>query len=447
MPGITQRLLRRFLLPLLAIYGTVILSTVHAQECTDSSTRGVATQSCHHRAAREDFGGCICCREKLTGNWLDVRPGLADNGITFDADVVQIFQGVAHGGSRQASDYAGHGDYLLGFDFEKLAGWRGLSVALRAENRWGHFLAADAGLVAPSALHAATPSIETYDLLLTNVLFTQVVSENVSVLFGKMDTLDSDRNPFASGRGKTQFMNTSLLEPVAGIPTVPFATLGAGAVFSVDGMPAAQVLVLNATDTTTTSGFDELFRDGVAILGGVNVPVPIAGKMGIHSFNGAWNSKTFTSLGQDPRVIGGNAPIAATDGSWAAWWSGAQYLYQDPCDPMKGWGLFGRFGVSRGKTNPIQYFANAGIGGQSPIAGREDDQFGIGWFYNGFSGELGPIATNQLGIGDYATGVEIYYNYAATPYLRVTPDLQVVEPGVTTANTALILGLRVQIDL
>ena len=87
------------------------------------------------------------------------------------------------------------------------------------------------------------------------------------------------------------------------------------------------------------------------------------------------------------------------------------------------------------------------IGGQSPIAGREDDQFGIGWFYNGFSGELGPIATNQLGIGDYATGVEIYYNYAATPYLRVTPDLQVVEPGVTTANTALILGLRVQIDL
>lgn len=52
-----------------------------------------------------DFGGCLCCREKLTGNWLGVRPSLADNGITFDADVVQIYQGVAHGGQRSASDY------------------------------------------------------------------------------------------------------------------------------------------------------------------------------------------------------------------------------------------------------------------------------------------------------------------------------------------------------
>jgi len=266
------------------------------------------------------------------------------------------------------------------------------------------------------------------------------------VLFGKMDTLDGDRNPFASGRGKTQFMNTSLVEPVLGIPTVPFATLGAGAIFFKDGMPAAQVLVLNATDTTTTSGISELFADGVAILAGVNVPVPIAGKMGIHSFNGAWNSKTFTSLGQDPRAIGGNAPLATTEGSWAAWWSGAQYLHQDPCDPMQGWGVFGRFGVSDGDTNPIQYFANAGIGGQSPFCGREDDLFGVGWFYNRFSSSLGPVATMALGLETRATGVEIFYNYAATPYLRITPDLQVVEPGTNRANTAIILGLRVQLD-
>ncbi len=127
------------------------------------------------------------------------------------------------------------------------------------------------------------------------------------------------------------------------------------------------------------------------------------------------------------------------------WWSGAQYLYQDPCDPLKGWGLFGRYGVSDGQTNPIQYFANAGIGGQSPFRGREDDQCGIGWFYNRFSGEIGPIARTALGIENVATGVEIYYNYAVTPYFRVTPDLQVIEPGVNRANTVLILGVRAQV--
>ena len=422
--------------------------TIAAALCIDtgfSNTCSADTRSHWNGAAGEDFDGCLWCREKLTGDWLGVRPCLADTGITFDADVIQFYQGVAHGGVRETFNYGGHGDYLLGFDFEKVVGWKGLSLQLRAEHRFGEFLASDAGLIAPADFHAASPTIETEELILTNVLFTQVVNKNLTILFGKLDTLDGDRNPFASGRGKTQFFNTSLIEPVLGIPTVPFATLGAGAILSVDGMPFAQLLVLNATDTTTTSGFDELFRDGVALLGGVNVPVPIAGKMGIHSFNGAWNSKTLTSLGQDPRVIGGNAPIATSEGSWAVWWSGAQYLYQDQCDPMKGWGLFGRFGASDRDTNPIQYFANAGIGGQSPFRGRKNDLFGIGWFYNRFSSNIGAPATTQLGLEDAATGVEIYYNYAVTPYCFVTPDLQVVEPGTSNASTALILGLRAQV--
>lgn len=278
-----------------------------------------------------------------------------------------------------------------------------------------------------------------------SVLFTQVVNENLIVFLGKLDTLDGDYNPFASGRGKTQFMNTSLILPVHGVPTVPMATLGAGAVILVEGMPFAQVLVLNATDTTTTSGFDELFADGAVILGGVNIPVPIAGKMGIHSFNGAWNSMTHTSLGQDPRVITGRIPIATTAGSWVMWWSGAQYLYQDPSDPMKGWGLFGRAGASQGETNPIEHFFNFGIGGQSPLPGRENDQFGIGWFYNRFSNELGPIAVGLLDLRSSSSGVEIYYNYAVTPHFLLTPDLQVIEPGTNRANTAFLLGLRAQI--
>lgn len=390
---------------------------------------------------------CACeCWPGLMGECYGVRPSLKESGITLDADLTQFYLGVAHGGIRETFNYAGHGDYLLNVDFDKLAGIQGLSMTVRAEHRFGEFLGPDAGMITPVNLHAATPTIATEDLILTNVLFTQVVNENLMVLFGKLDTLDGDRNPFASGRGKTQFMNTSLVEPVAGIPTVPFATLGAGAVFLVDGLPAAQVLVLNATNTITTSGFDELFAEGAAVLGGVNVPLPIAGKLGIHSFTAAWNSKTFTSLGQDPRIITGNVPIAAHDGSWVAWWSGTQYLYQDPNDPMKGWGLFGRLGMAEPRTSPIESFMNFGIGGQSPIAGRENDLFGVGWFYNRSSGELGPIATGLLGIGNYSTGVELFYNYAVTPYFRVSPDLQIIEPAATQANTALILGVRCQID-
>ena len=62
-----------------------------------------------------------------------------------------------------------------------------------------------------------------------------------------------------------------------------------------------------------------------------------------------------------------------------------------------------------------------------------------------FPARSGPIARTALGIENVATGVEIYYNYAVTPYFRVTPDLQVIEPGVNRANTVLILGVRAQV--
>jgi len=392
------------------------------------------------------FATGLADRDRLTGDWLGHRSRLADDGITIEADTVQFYQGVAHGGVREQFRYAGHNDFQLGFDLGKLAGWEGWSLNARAEHRWGRSVAQDAGVLFPPALHAVSPTPETEDLILTNLLFMGQLNEHVAVLFGKLDTLDGDRNPFASGRGKTQFLNTNLLLPVNGLPTVPLATLGAGAVFLVDELPFAQVLVMNATDTITTSGFDELFENGAVILAGVNVPVPIAGKMGLHSFNGAWSSKTFTSLDQDARLVVQGVPLQRTSGSWLLWWSGAQYLFQDPDDPLKGWGLFGRAGASDGEVNPVRYFFNAGIGGQSPFAGRKLDQFGIGWFYNRFSNELGPIATTALGLESASTGVELYYNYAVTPYFKVTPDLQLIEPGTNRANTALIAGVRVQVD-
>lgn len=387
-----------------------------------------------------------CGRDTLTGDWHGLRPEMVDNGVKFSGDITQFYQGVVNGGTQEHWDYGAHGTYQFDFDFDKMIGIKGLSLMVRAEHRFGEFIGLESGVLAPPALHAATPVPDSDDLYLTNVLFTQVVNQNIMLLAGKLDTLDGDRNPFASGRGVTQFMNTSLLLPIGGIPTVPLATLGAGMIYLVDGMPAAQLLVLNPTDTVKTSGLDELFEDCVLLMGSINVPLPIAGKQGIHTFSAAWSSKEFTSLGQDPRILTGEVPITPTKGSWLVWWSGTQYLYQDPDDPTKGWGLFGRLGASDGKVNPTRYFLNAGVGGQSPLPGRKLDQFGIGWFYNRASNELGPIATTLIGLGTRATGVEIYYNYAVTPYFKVTPDLQIIEPSLKAATTATVLGLRAELD-
>ncbi len=41
-------------------------------------------------------------QQPLAGDWCDNRTYLADNGVTFQLDVAQFYQGVASGGLNQA---------------------------------------------------------------------------------------------------------------------------------------------------------------------------------------------------------------------------------------------------------------------------------------------------------------------------------------------------------
>ena len=249
-----------------------------------------------------------CCdvwsQPQLTGDWLGVRPALADCGITLDADVTQFYEGVASGGLEQRFRFSGHGDYVLKFDFDKLSGQEGLFLQLRGEHRFGRALNLnDTGSYGATSVLANLPSLNTEDLILTNVLITQALSEEFIVFAGKMDTLDGDMNAFAHGRGKTQFLNTNFVFNPIAVQTIPYATLGAGFSILRDFQPVFTFTVLNATDTTTTSGFDELFADGVALSAELRLPTCFLDRPGHQGVGGMWNSREYTALGQDPRVI------------------------------------------------------------------------------------------------------------------------------------------------
>ena len=55
------------------------------------------------------------------------------------------------------------------------------------------------------------------------------------------------------------------------------------------------------------------------------------------------------------------------------------------------------------------------------------------------------LAPNLLPLRD-EQGVELYYNAALTPWCQITPDLQVITPFRERADTALIFGVRANID-
>ena len=88
----------------------------------------------------------------------------------------------------------------------------------------------------------------------------------------------------------------------------------------------------------------------------------------------------------------------------------------------RSWGVFTNIGVADNGPSPIRCSVNAGLGGSSPISSRPLDTFGVGYSYVEYSALVKNIAPAVLPIGnDHAA--ELFYNYAVTPWFRLTPDV------------------------
>lgn len=406
-------------------------------------------------SACDDLDSCCGCsdqgclsptRTALTGDWGGHRSGLAESGITFQADVTQFYFGVVDGGVDRSFRYSGHGDYVLNVDAGKLGLQEGLFVKVRAEHRFGEAFGGATGALLPSTLQSDLPDPENEELILTNVIFTQALSENFIVFAGKIDTLDGDANAFAHGRGKTQFSNVGFVANPIALRSIPYSSLGGGFAWLENGEPIFTFTIMNPTETITTSGFDELFAEGVAMAAELRIPTNFLNKPGHQLVAATWNSREYVALGQDPRIVLPNVPIVPTTGSWSLYWNFDQHLVVDRCDSTKGWGVFGRAGIADDDSNPLSYFLSAGVGGNSPISGRSNDTFGAGWYYSASSGEIGPLLNAALGpIGD-GQGVELFYRAEVTPWFHITPDVQVIVPAREQVDTAYVLGLRSNIS-
>jgi porin len=192
----------------------------------------------------------------------------------------------------------------------------------------------------------------------------------------------------------------------------------------------------------------------VVLDGELRVGIKPFGLPGHQLIGGIWSSQTFTSLAQDPRdsipvgsIIRGEIPlrnalsevqIRDTSGSWAAYYNFDQFVYTTTADGSQGIGIFGRT-VWAIATPTFPAFYSFGIAGQGMLPGRDHDRFGIGFYYTDLSSDLPGIllSSNEIGL-------EVFYNIAATNWLFVTPDIQVIEPAGKRATTAFLTGLRLQ---
>lgn len=395
---------------------------------------------------RLDYSGDLATRPALTGDWSGVRNDLAAAGISFEMDLEQSIQGVAHGGNdtNNGFRYAGSLDFHLKFDTGRMGLWEGGLIEVHGETLIGDFLNTKVGsLVNDDGL---VPLPGDPEFMLPHVVYTQFLSSNFAVFVGKLDMSIGDENEFAWAGSKNNFMHQSMRWNPVTARTTPYSTLGAGAVYFNDWVKWT-IAAYDTEGVPNLPGFDTAFDGGTTFATEARFTWEPFGRKGHQLFGFVWSDKRFNVLEQDPRIgLGtpGGLVSGSKSGSWAFYYNFDQYVYQETEDPTQGIGIFGRFGVSDGNANPIEAFYSLGVGGKGIIPKRDQDRFGVGYFHTDYSD---TALAQALGVNS-AQGVEMFYNFEVTPWMHITPDLQIlVDPGgVSDRDVAIVYGLRMEMS-
>lgn len=445
------------------------------QDSEESKDVGVRTQTVVTQETAQqqtvppptpNYSGDLMNRSTLTGDWGGLRNDLACQGITLDVGIHNILQGNAHGGAdtKNGLRYSGSSHYTLTLDTERMGLWKGGTILLHGETKWGRGIQGKVGSLVPVNLDAFKPSFtdECQTALSEWILFQALFDGKLILIGGKLDGARAfDRNVFANDE-RTQFLNVGLRNnPI--IPAfLPYTNLGAGFVLNLTDWMSITTAVADSEGRAKTTGFETTFHGPThtTLINELGFKVKPFGLDGNQRIGWIWSSKEFPHLQPispfketgpmlmkvlGPKLfnkVGKLLPFKHSPDNVAMYYNFDQYLHQEECDRTQGFGLFGRFGWARQDVNPISHFYSIGMGGRGVLPERDRDTMGIGYFYSDLSNKLPDSMFAEQGI-------ECFYNIEVTPWCHVSPDLQViVNPGGTKArDVSLVYGLRVAIDL
>jgi Carbohydrate-selective porin, OprB family len=223
--------------------------------------RECACQTCQCGAD----SNCWCAKNLLCDDWA---APLKCCGIGADFELTQFYQGVASGGQEQDWAYGGKLDYFFTVDGQKLGLLHGLSAAMHAETRFGEDVNFDAVGLAPVNANMLYPLPGVDTTAITGFLLNQQLNEQWVLSAGKFNLLDLfDQLYPQTGRGIDGFMNISALAPLTLARTLNLSIMGAGATLMHGKQVQGAVSVVDTHNSSTTSGFDDLFDNGAVIIG------------------------------------------------------------------------------------------------------------------------------------------------------------------------------------
>ena len=403
--------------------------------------------------------GDIWSRTQLTGDWGGMRTDWARHGVFIDVYSTSTYQNVTSGGLQTGGAFVQDTQASLNIDTGRAGLWSGGLLHLTLHSRYGDTPANTftAGATVPQYTGLVLPDpFRANDVLPAQFFLTQSLTKEFSVLLGKVAVVYLPDQTLFGDSYKYYFANFNFNKsPIAlnFFNAVSWAALGVWA-------PSPQLVVYGGVldPNSKADNFADHAFDTVNFYITSILSYAIGGLPGQFSPAFNWSNKpkldlalpfgSLTTLAATSQAIGALVGASQTDGlpanfkdhSWAAIANVSQYLYvMDDAtviaqklrsgEPLRGVGIFGRVGFAPEATNPVTSYASVALFAHGLIPGREYDSFGAGFYYNKISANLKTdIAQLTLGNANVSdeSGVEVFYNFAITPAVRLIPSYQYI---------------------
>jgi porin len=405
---------------------------------------------------------------KLLGSWGGLRDEMAEIGLSLDLNVTQVLQSNTHGGAttRNGVRYSGSADLTLMLDTSKAGLWDGGTVILNAEPKWGDGINEKVGSLLPVNLDASKPLAGEGCVMTLSEYFIwqEVIPAKLYVWAGKLDASRAfDMNVFANDE-RTQFMNLAFRNNLMLIPFSPYTSLCAGFMIKPTEDLTLTTAVVDTDGRPNTTGFETAFHgdaERFSVAHEWSIKVNPLGLPGNQRVGFAWSPAEFDKVSpvspfkemtpmlidllgmKTVNKIAPFLPYEQSKDNVMIYYNFDQYVYAEEEDPTQGVGMFGRFGWARQDVNPVAHFYSLGLGGKGIVPNRDKDTFGVGYYFADLSNDL-PSGFHS------EQGIECYYNIEVTPWMHITPDVQVVvDPGggIENNDVAVVCGVRVQMSL
>jgi porin len=424
----------------------------------------------------------------LLGDMGGLRTELSKYGISLAIQETSEVLGNVTGGTHTGAAYDGLTQMLLQLDTNRAFGWYGGTFNVSGLQIHGNNLSTEnlQTLQTASGIEADRAT-RLWELWYQQKFLEE---DRLDIKIGQQ-SLDQE---FMVSQNASYFINTMFGWPMVpsadlpgGGPAYPLSALGV----RVRARPVDSVTfllgVFNGSPVPNNMGDPQMvnpsgtsfpLNGGVLVIGEVQYTYPALGSMisagqaeplaRTYKLGFWWDSESFDDQQFDNNGVSLASPASnglplSHHGDFSVYGVADQLVWVDPHESDRTISLFTRvMAAPQADRNLITFSANAGLTFHEPFLHRDDDTFGIGMGFAKVSGSVAALdkataffTNTYVPTRGSETFVEVTYQYQATPWLQIQPDLQYVfTPGGGLANpndpghrigNELVLGVRTNI--